>query len=553
MPTFRSNSSSSTNLTVNITQIDRGDGWVKYRCNWSVTTGSATSLGNASGNWRNLRIYTGGGALITDQQIKAASQYWYSSSTYSGSFDFTLGIGTNAAGSASMYIRTNDTGTQSCIWTNPSYCTTFSVGYSEFYTDCGAPANPTVSPNAFENSVTFSWGAAADGVNNAVQTYHLYYRINGGAEIGIDTGKTTSKVLDTSGIARDAVIDFHIAAIARVGHTWSGWSNQVRKNRVPNTPTSPSVPKTSYIPGEAIPVSFANTGDPDGNLAGFEVATDQNETIVGTNASASATSVNVNTTGWPQGAQRKFRVRGYDAHGVRGAWSNYTATVTLNTDPVAPAIAYPAAGSTVYNQRPHILAAAGAANDGPKHILCINDGTEKTTAANGAAFSSGTSDNLAGGRQVVYLPPANLSVGAASITARMYDSFLYSAAVNRAFSIAALTVTDPNISTAGMKIKAIHITDLQTAINALRAAYGLTAAAFTAVVAGVTPIGNVAIITELQTALQAVIDRINGWDSATATHDLTVAWINPAAAGGGVDSLKLRQAIEQLRAVIPTI
>lgn len=208
------------------------------------------------------------------------------------------------------------------------------VSLTTIWTGASAPTNPTLSPGTFENSVTFQWGAAQPGVNNAILTYHVYFRINYGAEQGADVGNTTSWALNTSGWARGTVIDFRVFAITQRGdHPVSGYSAIARKNRVPNQPTSPSVPKTSYIPGETIRVSFANTGDPDGNLAGCEVATDQNETIVGTRAGASITYVDVDTTGWQQGIQRRFRVRGYDAFGVRGSWSTYTAQITLNTAP----------------------------------------------------------------------------------------------------------------------------------------------------------------------------------------------------------------------------
>jgi hypothetical protein len=263
--------------------------------------------------------------------------------------------------------------------------------------------------------------------------------------------------------------------------------------------------------------------------------------------------VSVDTTGWAQGSQYKFRVRGYDAFGIRGPWSTFTELVTLNTAPLAPEISYPAAGSTVYRKRPHILLKAATTNDGPKHILCVNDGSEKTTA-DGSGFSCGANDNLASGRQVVYLPTADLTVGAKTITSRMYDSFLYSSVVSRSFTVAAFAPVDPDLTVPGMKIKAALITELQTAVGILRTAYGLTAVSWTACVTGATLISTAAaLITQLQDALQAVIDRINGWDTSSTDFDISVTWISPAADGGGVDRVKLRQAIEQLRSTIVLI
>ena len=58
-------------------------------------------------------------------------------------------------------------------------------------------------------------------------------------------------------------------------------------------------------------------------------------------------------------------------------------------------------------------------------------------------------------------------------------------------------------------------------------------------------------ITELQQGLQEVMERINGWDDGK--FGFSISWISPAASGDGVDRLKLRQAIEQLRAAVAEV
>jgi hypothetical protein len=541
-------------MTVSLAQIARSGNNVTLRVYWSVTLSSATNNGASTSNNRTLYIKrSSDGATLGSALIKNATT-WSAGQTYAGSFDITFSVGTMNAGSMNVYIQTSDGGTQSCIWTDRAYCTDFSFSWTKYWTACGAASNLRFSVNPFETSVTLQWNAGADGQNNAITGYELYWRLNSGADTKVTLGKVTSYNLGTSGFARGALLDFYVRSISPENAVNSARTAQARKNRVPNTPTSPSVPKTSYIPGETIVVTFSNNGDPDGNLAGFEAATDVSESIVGFVASAAATSVSINTTGWEQGIQRRFRVRGYDAFGVRGAWSAYTALVTLNTAPLAPEISYPAAGSTVYRKRPRILLKAAATNDGPKHILCVNDGSEKTTALNGTVYSCGTNDNLASAQQVVYQPPADLASGSNSISARMYDSFLYSSVVSRSFTVVAFAPADLELTVPGMKIKAAQITELQTAIGHLRTAYGLSAVSWTACAAGVTFISAANdLIGQLQTALQAVIDRINGWDAATATFDVSVTWISPAATGGGVDRVKLRQAIEQLRSTITQI
>jgi hypothetical protein len=401
--------------------------------------------------------------------------------------------------------------------------------------------------------VTFAWTKGINGANNNILEYYIQYRYNFSAqtaEFG-DIGDVASHVRAMTDASRGDTLDFRVRAITQRGdNPYSDWSSlPITRNQTPRTPTSPSVPKTSYIPGETIRVSFSNNGDPDANLAGFEVMTDADETVVGTGG-AGATYVDVGTAGWSQGIQRRFRVRAYDEFGIRSSFSAYTGTVTLNSAPNAPTISFPSEGSTVYNPKPRILLKAGTTNDGPKHVLCVDDGSEKTTAENGSLFSCGTNDALASEQQVVYTPPFGTDL---SPSARMSDSYLYSQEVTRSFNKATFSPTDANLAVTGMKIKAVHITDLRTAINVLRAAYGLAAASWLPMTAGVTSIGNKTIITEMQTALQAVINVIKDWDSVNSYTFAVITWIDPGATGGGVDRVKLRQAIEQLRTMVSTI
>ena len=549
MPTFRSDSSAHTNLTVEFTQLGRGSGSVKYRCDWTVTTGSETANGTGANNYRDLSIYWDTGIELAKHRIKATNEAWRASSKYQGSFEFEVGpnvITTANPGSFGAYIRTNATGTQSCIWTR--YCTNFSISYGEFWSNAGAVSNLSLGPNPFENTVNFSWGPATAGVNNAILEYRLYTKIDE-TEQQIYAGSATSYQMNASGIARGKRLRANVVAITQRGDNPAcGWSNTIMRNNVPNTPTSLTLDRTSYIPGEIIRVHFANTGDPNGNLAGFEAATNVDTQIVGRNTSAGATYVDIDTTGWEQGIKRKFRVRGYDALGARGSWSNYTAEVTLNTAPLSPSIEYPAKGSTVYSKRPRVLLKAAQTNDGPKHILCVG---EQSTQQDSTCFSCGINDNLQGGQQVIYRPAQEQAAGSFSLQAAMNDSFLSSETVSGNFQIAELSFTDADLSLPGMKIKAAHITELQSKVNALRAAYGLEAVSFSPVLAGITKIGNPAVITELQQALQEVIQRINSWDDGK--FGVSISWISPAAQEAGVERAKLRQAIEQLRAAVAEV
>lgn len=552
MATFRSNSSASTTLTVNITEIGANLTMREFRVDWSVTLGSATSLGSSTN--RTLYIKDSVGGLLAAVIIKN-NQTWSAGGTYSGSFNFYADVGTYDANTYYWTPSTSSEGTASCVFTQ--YVTSIAVSSAATWTPVTPASACFCTPSPFETNVTFNWTKGVNGINNSILQYLIKYRYNSSAQTaefgGI--GDVASHVRAMTDASRGDTLEFCVRAITQRGdNPYSAWSSPIRRNRLPYTPTSPSVPKTSYLPGEAVRVSFANNGDPDNNLAGFEVATDADTNIVGTRAGAAITYVDVNTTGWAQGTQRRFRVRSYDTFGVRSSWSNYTALVTFNTTPNVSTISFPTAGSTVYNQYPRILLTAGTRNDGPEHILTLHDTfSEKLTKGNGGAFSCGENNDLSSGRKVIYKGPTSYGTGQKTVTSRMYDGYIFSATASRSFNISSLSFTDPTLTTPGMKIKAVHITELQAAINVLRAAYGISAKVYTPVVAGVTKIAINGIIHELQAGLQDVINLINNWDASGSAFDVSVSWINPDAPGGGVDRVKLRQAIEQVRAIIPTI
>jgi len=166
---------------------------------------------------------------------------------------------------------------QSCIWTNRSYCTNFSVSWPLYYSFATAPASLPLLPGVFENTMRLSWSGAASGVNNGISTYRCYYQYSdnsGGSwsgETGVDSGGAGYINVNTASWPRGRLIRFHI----------------------PNTPTGmPTTNKSIYLPdGEFVAkVKIQYPDGPDYNSG----------QIIGTNASGSATSASVLTTDWIQ-------------------------------------------------------------------------------------------------------------------------------------------------------------------------------------------------------------------------------------------------------------
>lgn len=254
---------------------------------------------------------------------------------------------TGTSSSTMKYMRSREYGTQS---QQPRLVIDYTPP-----TAPSAPTNPSQSPNAFESALRLSWAKGADGTNNPITGHDVRYQTSDdGSSWSAETSVNVSASATyydipsgtVSGWSRGKYVRFRVGSMSAYASTvYSGYSSAVRKNRAPNAPTgTPATNKSVYAPGETITVSFTppSPRDPDsglsGDIAGYEVkmqypdGTDYNGgQIVGTNASGSATSVSVSTTGWTPGLQWKFLVRGYDSYGVRGGWSAATALVMIGT------------------------------------------------------------------------------------------------------------------------------------------------------------------------------------------------------------------------------
>ena len=212
------------------------------------------------------------------------------------------------------------------------------------YTPPTAPTAPTgagLSPHPFEGALSASWTKGSNGVNNPVTGHDVQYRTssNGsswGTAVSLSAAAATTSMsipaATVSGWARGTYVQVRVGSKSAYAATvYSAWSASVRKNRLPATPTAAATAKTCYAPGETIRVTFASTGDEDGNLSRFEAALSGSETIVGTQTTATARYVDISTASgtWTPGAAYQFRVRAKDALGALSAWSALTPAVMV--------------------------------------------------------------------------------------------------------------------------------------------------------------------------------------------------------------------------------
>jgi hypothetical protein len=304
---------------------------------WSVTTGSATSLGSSSSNDRTLYIYRSNGTLLGSKKIKSSTA-WNESSSYSGSFSISFDAGTYDAFTWALYIQTSSGGTQSCIWTNRDYCTNFNVSWPVYWSNATAPSSPTISPSIFEGSAILYWGESTAGINNNISSYTYKYQTSddGGSTWSAESGGSTADlyaILDTNSWYRGRLLKFRVYAnTARSDNPSSGYSSVATKNRIPNTPGTPTPDTTSYPIGSYIYISFTPnaTPDPDGNLSGYDLYVYN----VGAGSGqiidiGGYTGYSLYTGSYSAGTQLTFNVRGRDSLGVAGSWSGTSSTVSI--------------------------------------------------------------------------------------------------------------------------------------------------------------------------------------------------------------------------------
>ena len=314
--------------------------------------------------------------------------------------------------------------------------------------------------------------------------------------------------------------------------------------------TAPSAASLDAAVSEGnVTLSFSGAaGGTNNGITGMEVQYSESDdnaswsawqalTVIATSSGSGSFAVAPSST---RARYRRFQLRTLGAAGASyySGWKVVTGSVRRNSAPVAPGVTAPVASKITYNSQPRILATVGS----------DADGHTQTLAASGYAASS--TGAQAAGKKLVLRRSSAAAAGAQSVSVSSTDALgVASSAVDRSFTYAVPSWADAALVAGETPIKAAHMAELQTAINNVRAYYGLVAYAFTAITAGVTGLaGWTGHVAELRAAIDAVVALVNGWDTANGTHDISLpAWIaisenRPAAA-----------IIAQLRAAIPLL
>jgi len=359
----------------------------------------------------------------------------------------------------------------------------FEIDYELSTTAATAPTSVSVSPTLSEGNATLSWSGAAGGISNAIQSYEVQHRestdnANWGswAATGTVTTTATSGSLSvapsgTRGTYRQYQVRTRGAAGASYYSGWRVSSNSLRRNQAPVAPASLTATPAIYESGD-ITITWPAGTDPDGNLSNYTV-----QYSTSTDASAWGAWANLGTytartiTHAPtlaRGSYIRYQVRSNDALGVSSGW-RISGNVRRNSVPATPSFVFPANNQTVFTLTPTVRVMVGAEPDGQTQTLqiSVNSGTWQTVQ--GMSASGGTANAT-----------PTLIVGQNTVTVRVLDS------LNAASNTASRTITvvikewaraiSTGVVIANTTIShQADITEMLTAVNTVRAYYGLTA------------------------------------------------------------------------------
>jgi len=411
-------------------------------------------------------------------------------------------------------------------------------------TACGTPTACTVSPTLSEGNVTLSWSGATTGAGNAISSYEIEYAdsSNGsswGAWTALSTfttgngyGSLSVAPPSTRGNYRKFRVRARGTAGASYYSAWKESTNNVRKNTLPTAPTTFTASPNIYA---ASTVTLAWSGAAAGTSAIKQyviqqcTSTDNNTwsayatlaTISSSATSGSYTAAASNVAG----TYTRYRISVTDA---LDAVSGYTVsgTVKRNSPPPAPTVTAPVNGRSTYNTNPRFLIKTGTEPDGQTQVAAvrIGSGAWQDSVNHKTLFSQ---SGYLGNNIATIFRPGTQTTGAKTITFRCLDNGIEASSpeVSRTFTV--LASPFETITANVTHVKANHITALRTAVNNVRAYYGLAAAVWKEEIsAGRTEVKNWPFhILEIRRAIEPVISLINNFDTVTVFDVLAVTWL----------------------------
>jgi len=411
-------------------------------------------------------------------------------------------------------------------------------------TACGAPTSCSLSPALSESNVTLSWSGAASGAGNAINGYEIQYSESGnGSSWGswyayttvtstATNGSLSVPPPDTRGYYRRYQVRTRGAAGSGYYSAWKITTNSVQKNTAPLAPTTFTASPSIYS-ASSVTLSWSGTSGGSSAIKQYVIqhctSTDNSSwsaysTLATINNSATSGSYTA-TASIIAGTYTRYRISVTD---TLNAVSGYTVsnTVKRNSPPPAPTVSAPINGTSTYNTTPRFLIKTGAEPDGQTQNVGvkIGAGAWQDSVSYPSMFSR---SGYIGDNVSLIFRAGTQASGVKSVSFRCVDNTIgaSSTEVNRTVSV--LPSPFETITANQTKVKAAHITAIRTAVNVIRAYYGMAAVSWSEeVAAGKTGIKNWPFhILEIRRAIEPIITYINGFDTVSGFDVPSPLWL----------------------------
>lgn len=251
--------------------------------------GSARTMTLYAGNQSGMPPAGSGSSVSGSRPTKVSSAYNYTVSAGQGAKDITI---------STALIDSIGSGASNCLFIDCGFSTlnymgfvgrddlsqiVLTINWASRTTACGAPTSCSVSATLSEGGITLSWSGASGGTNNTIAGYEIQYSDStDNATWGAWTTLTTVTTSATSGSVatsppstRGNYRRFQVRTQGVAGASYySGWkvsTNSVRRNTVPNPPTTAVASPVNYS-NENITLNWSGASGGTSAIKGYQIA-----------------------------------------------------------------------------------------------------------------------------------------------------------------------------------------------------------------------------------------------------------------------------------------
>lgn len=444
------------------------------------------------------------------------------SAAITGNGSYTMNYSFRASGTSNSYTSST------IIFQNQVVTVTYEIPY----TACTAPTSVSVSANNVVpgTAATLSWSGAGAGTNNAITGYHVYRATSASGSYSylgaVSTTATSGSMSITASTTPGASYYYKVYTIGSVSGYNSGASGYATLTTLSYTactaPSTVTVSSSSVEVGETVTLSWSGAAAGTNNaIVGYHVyratsATGTYEmlTSVETNATYGSTTVTAPTT---QDSSYYYKVYTIGTvSGYNSGASSYVAISTIvHTDCIAPDTCL--LDRCVSHESVTLYwgnGASGTNNNMTGYEVQRCESYDGSTWSDWTALTTQTDVTLTVEPPAVY---GNYYWYRVRTKGEVTDSPWRNCShtLRRDHEPIAMW-TDENLVAGETKIKAIHMTEMQHAINVLLDFYGLGAREMTFILSGETSLGGwTDHMAEIRSAVDLLSPKHEAWEEIT--------------------------------------